>query len=179
MESKFKDLPADAQERISIRNVLSDRIGQAQISADKADFLVDLMNQTYMGELPTKENAWAWVYNREKIYKLVDIIRDYSYAAAEELNKVQDWIDKQNAADGWGGENQSMAEIKCEILETLAEFPEHNGYHLELNLIQWGNNDPKYDLRRWNSDRSRMTKGITFSKEELFILKDELSKIKL
>ena len=51
--------------------------------------------------------------------------------------------------------------IKCEILETFIEFPEIHGYHLELNLIEWGDNEPKYDLRRWNEDRSRMTKGIT------------------
>lgn len=71
-----------------------------------------------------------------------------------------------------------MAEsMKCEILETYIEFPENRGYHLELNLVKWGDNEPKYDLRRWNEDRSRMTKGITLSKEELLILKNELSNI--
>ena len=71
-----------------------------------------------------------------------------------------------------------MAEsMKCEILETYIEFPENRGYHLELNLVKWGDNEPKYDLRRWNEDRSRMTKWITLSKEELLILKDELSNI--
>ena len=59
------------------------------------------------------------------------------------------------------------------------EFPEERGYHLELNLIKWGGNAPKYDLRRWNSDRSRMTKGITLSKEELVLLRDVLTNIKL
>jgi len=72
-----------------------------------------------------------------------------------------------------------MPELKCEILETLAELPESKGYHLELNLVKWGDNDPKYDLRRWNEDRSRMLKGITLTKEELMILIDELQKIKL
>ena len=67
--------------------------------------------------------------------------------------------------------------IKCEILEHFIEFPESRGYHLELNLVKWGENEPKYDLRRWNEDRSRMTKGATLSKEELLILRDELSKI--
>lgn len=67
--------------------------------------------------------------------------------------------------------------IKCEILETFIEFPESRGYHLELNLVKWGENELKYDLRRWNEDRSRMTKGATLSKEELLILRDELSKI--
>ena len=72
-----------------------------------------------------------------------------------------------------------MKDLKCEILETLVELPEANGYHMELNLIKWGDNDPKYDLRRWNEDRSRMTKGITMTREELLALMDEFSKIKL
>lgn len=71
------------------------------------------------------------------------------------------------------------SDLKCEILETLEEFPEERGYHLELNLIKWGGNTPKYDLRRWNSDRSRMAKGITLSKEELVLLRDVLTNIKL
>ncbi len=29
-------------------------------------------------------------------------------------------------------------DMKCEILDTLLEFPEERGYHLELNLIKWG-----------------------------------------
>ena len=62
-------------------------------------------------------------------------------------------------------------------LENFIKFPESRGYHLELNLVKWGENEPKYDLRRWNEDRSRMTKGATLSKEELLILRDELSKI--
>ena len=68
--------------------------------------------------------------------------------------------------------------VRCEILETFIEFPESRGYHLELNLVQWGENEPKYDLRRWNDDRSKMTKGITLTKEELLTLQDELSNIK-
>lgn len=72
-----------------------------------------------------------------------------------------------------------MADIKYEILETLVKLPEKKDYHLEINLIKWGSNDPKYDLRRWNDDRTKMTKGITMTKEELLALMDELSKINL
>ena len=68
--------------------------------------------------------------------------------------------------------------VRCEILETFIEFPESRGYHLELNLVKWGENEPKYALRRWNDDRSKMTKGITLTKEELLTLQDELSNIK-
>ena len=68
--------------------------------------------------------------------------------------------------------------VRCEILVTFIVFPERRGYHLELNLVKWGENEPKYDLRRWNDDRSKMTKGITLTKEELLTLQDELSNIK-
>ena len=70
-------------------------------------------------------------------------------------------------------------DLKCEIMETYIEFPENNGYHLELDLVKWGDNDPKYDLRRWNADRSKMTKGITLTKDELMILKEKLGGIEL
>lgn len=33
-------------------------------------------------------------------------------------------------------------DMKCEILDTLLEFPEERGYHLELNLIKWGITPP-------------------------------------
>lgn len=72
-----------------------------------------------------------------------------------------------------------MTDLTCEILETFIEFPESRGWHKELNLVKWGENDPKYDLRPWNEDRSKMGKGITLTKEELLVLQDGLSNIKL
>jgi len=72
-----------------------------------------------------------------------------------------------------------MPDIKCEILETLIVFPEVGGYHKELNLIKWGSNPPKYDLRGWTSDREKMTKGVTLTKDELTILKEKLGGIEV
>lgn len=72
-----------------------------------------------------------------------------------------------------------MSDLTCEILETFIEFPVSRGWHKELNLVKWGDNDPKYDLRPWNEDRSKMGKGITLTKEELMILKEGLGGINL
>lgn len=94
-------------------------------------------------------------------------LKESAYAIADEITEELK-----------GGGKTMTGNIKCEILETFIEFPEIHGYHLELNLIEWGDNEPKYDLRRWNEDRSRMTKGITLSKEELLVLQDKLSNIK-
>lgn len=76
-------------------------------------------------------------------------------------------------------ESQEMGDLKYEILETLVQLPEDGKYHKELNLIQWGSNQPKYDLRGWNKDRSEMTKGVTLTKEELLILKEGLGGVTL
>lgn len=72
-----------------------------------------------------------------------------------------------------------MGNLNCEILETLVEFPEKGKFHKELNLVKWGDNPPKYDLRGWSEDHSKWTKGTTLTKEELIILKEKLGGIKL
>ena len=48
------------------------------------------------------------------------------------------------------------------------------GWTKELNMITWGENIPKYDIRSWSPDHSKMTKGITLSAEELFKLIDAM-----
>lgn len=70
-----------------------------------------------------------------------------------------------------------MADIKFEIVETIIVFPESSGWHKELNLIKWNDRDPKYDLRIWNEDNSKMGKGITLTEEELKLLADKLQEV--
>ena len=60
-----------------------------------------------------------------------------------------------------------MAEFKFEIKETLGILSENaKGWTKELNLISWNDRDPKYDIREWNPDHTRMGKGVTLSTEE-------------
>lgn len=68
-----------------------------------------------------------------------------------------------------------------EIKKTLIAFPpkKEGGWRKELNLISWYGKEPVYDLREWNEDHSKMSKGITLSKEELSILKEKLQEVEL
>lgn len=50
-----------------------------------------------------------------------------------------------------------------------------SGWNTELNRISWNGNEPKYDLRSWSPDHSKMGKGITLS-EELIALAELLAK---
>lgn len=66
-----------------------------------------------------------------------------------------------------------MADIKFEIIEHIATLSEGSrGWAKELNLISWNDKEPKYDLREWAPDHTKMGKGITLSKEELMKLKN-------
>ena len=44
----------------------------------------------------------------------------------------------------------------------------------EINLVKWNDFAPKYDLRDWNEDHTRMGKGITLTEDELNKLKETL-----
>lgn len=41
------------------------------------------------------------------------------------------------------------------------------GWNKEFNIVKWGENEPKIDIREWNDDHTRMGKGITLTMEEL------------
>ena len=61
-----------------------------------------------------------------------------------------------------------MAELKFEITERIGVLSENaKGWTKELNKVSWNEREPKYDLREWNPDHSRMGKGITLTDEEV------------
>lgn len=71
-----------------------------------------------------------------------------------------------------------MAELKYEIIETIAVLSEGNkGWKKELNLISWNGREPKYDIRDWSEDHTKMGKGVTLSQSELQLLKESLAKL--
>ena len=71
-----------------------------------------------------------------------------------------------------------MPEIKYEITQSIACLSEEkNGWTKELNLGSWNGNAPKYDIRSWSADHSKMGKGITLTKEELVQLASVLREL--
>ena len=73
-----------------------------------------------------------------------------------------------------------MAEIKYEIVQRIAVLSQRpRGWERQLNLISWNDGEPKYDIRDWSPDGSRMGKGISLSSDELAILKGILEDLEL
>ena len=81
-----------------------------------------------------------------------------------------------------------MSEIKYEIINKMGVLSKPalscvegstSGWSKELNLISWNDREPKYDLRDWSADHSKMGKGVTLTKEELSALREILSTMEL
>ena len=61
-----------------------------------------------------------------------------------------------------------MAELKFEITKSLGILSENaKGWTKELNMVSWNDHEPKYDIREWSPDHSRMGKGVTLTEEEI------------
>jgi hypothetical protein len=73
-----------------------------------------------------------------------------------------------------------MTEIKYEIVKKVGTLSTSaSGWAKELNLVSWNDRDPKYDLRDWSADHSKMGKGVTLTKEELLALKELLNSLEI
>lgn len=73
-----------------------------------------------------------------------------------------------------------MAELKFEITQHIAAIGENaRGWSRELNMVSWNDREPKYDLRDWSPDHSKMGKGLTMTADELVSLRDVLDGLDL
>lgn len=69
-----------------------------------------------------------------------------------------------------------MAELKFEITEHFGVLSQNaRGWTKELNKISWNEREPKWDIREWNPDHTRMGKGVTLTDEEVETLKKLLN----
>lgn len=60
-----------------------------------------------------------------------------------------------------------MADFKFEIVEHIGVIAEGSkGWRKEVNLVSWNGAAPKYDIRDWSEDHSKMGKGITLTADE-------------
>jgi len=62
-------------------------------------------------------------------------------------------------------------ELKFEIINQIGVISTSaRGWNVELNRVSWNGNEPKYDVRSWSPDHTKMGKGITLSEDELIVL---------
>lgn len=71
-----------------------------------------------------------------------------------------------------------MAEVKYEVKEVIISVNDGvSPWNLELSLVSWNGREPKYDIRKWNPDHSKMGKGVTMSEDEAILLFQNAEKL--
>ncbi|WXZ92904.1 hypothetical protein KSU05_06215 [Fusobacterium nucleatum] len=76
-----------------------------------------------------------------------------------------------------GGLKLDKKELKFEILNDLGTISESTkGWSKKLTRIIWNEDEPKYDIRAWDSELKKMGKGITLTEKELRQLKELIDK---
>lgn len=65
-----------------------------------------------------------------------------------------------------------MSDLKYEIKKKLGVIGEtSNGWKKELNIVSWNDRNPKLDIREWDENHEKMSKGVTFNVDETIELK--------
>ena len=72
-------------------------------------------------------------------------------------------------------EDKESRTLRVEVVEELATLSESGTWKKQLNIVQWGDNIAKYDIRSWNQDHTKSGKGITLNLQELIELKKALN----
>ncbi len=67
--------------------------------------------------------------------------------------------------------------LKFEIINHIGVISTSSGgWSTELNRVSWNGKEPKYDMRAWSPDYTKMGKGITLSEDEVMTLFEILQK---
>lgn len=70
-----------------------------------------------------------------------------------------------------------MAEFTFDIVEKLLVLSENDkGWTKELNRVSFNGAEPKFDIRTWSPDHTKMGKGITLTNEEFQVLVEAFKK---
>ena len=67
-----------------------------------------------------------------------------------------------------------MPEVKWDIKRNLGVLSEGGTWKKEVNIIAWNDKAAKMDVRSWDAEHKKMSKGLTLTKEEAKNLKSIL-----
>lgn len=101
---------------------------------------------------------------REELIELLDTLLDFNNEKQQEFKK-----DKENRQV-----SIKIAEKVAVLSENPEGFPE--GWKKELNMVSWNHKEPVLDIRCWNEDHTRMSKGISLTHAEFSVLLEVILK---
>ena len=130
-----------------------------------------------VGRLKEDED-WYYNYDRELCGQVgLEIANLYAEKSEEKVLKK---LMKNHGFYNGGkvrDEEDKKRQIRYEILEPIGILQEYDtGWKKEVNIVSWNGNPPKYDIREWSADHTKMSKGITLTSEQMEKLCESMMK---
>lgn len=60
-----------------------------------------------------------------------------------------------------------MDNFSYKIVRNITTISQRGNWALELNLVSWNGRPATFDLRKWNEDHTKMSKGISLTRDEV------------
>lgn len=60
-----------------------------------------------------------------------------------------------------------MNNFSYRIVRNITTISQRGNWALELNLVSWDGRPATFDLRKWNEDHTKMSKGISLTRDEV------------
>lgn len=60
-----------------------------------------------------------------------------------------------------------MNNFSYNIIRNITTLSQRGTWALELNLVSWDGRPATFDLRKWNEDHTKMSKGISLTRDEV------------
>ena len=66
--------------------------------------------------------------------------------------------------------------ITYDVVKNIGVIADNGAWETQVNIISWNHGAPKFDIRKWNVETDRMSKGISLTESEARALADLLIK---
>lgn len=60
-----------------------------------------------------------------------------------------------------------MADITYNVEKKIGVIGDSGVWETQVNLISWNHASAKFDIRKWNTETGKMSKGISLSENEI------------
>ena len=110
-----------------------------------------------------------FIYQKRKDHNMEKNYKTALPSAEEVCETPESFAGSSNASD-----------FNFRILKTLGTMSQSpSGWSKEINLVSWNGNKAKFDIRDWNDDHSKMTRGVRLTSFEAKKLRDFLAEADL
>ncbi len=73
--------------------------------------------------------------------------------------------------------NYDDSEVSFDIIESIGVLTTYStGWTREINLVSWNGGPARYDIRDWDPNHERMSKGLTLQEKEMRTLVDSFKR---